>query len=62
MLVLSGKKNESFIIADAVEITVVEIRGDKVKLGFVAPDDISIDRRKVWEAKRREQTSQEETK
>lgn len=62
MLVLSGKKNESIVIADIVELVIVEIRGDKVKLGFNAPDDINIDRLKVWEAKRKAQASQEETK
>lgn len=50
MLVLSRKKDESVIIGDAIEITVVEIRGDKVRLGVVAPRDIPFHRREVWEA------------
>lgn len=51
MLVLSRKKNESIVIADMViEITVVEIRGDKVKLGIEAPESIAVHRREVYEA------------
>lgn len=51
MLVLSRKKNESVVIADmAIEITVVEIRGDKVKIGIEAPESIAVHRREVYEA------------
>ena len=51
MLVLSRKKNESIVIADMViEITVVEIRGDKVKLGIEAPESVAVHRREVYEA------------
>ena len=51
MLVLSRKKNESIVIADMViEITVVEIRGDKVKIGIEAPESIAVHRREVYEA------------
>jgi len=49
MLVLSRKKNESIMVGD-VEITVVEIRGDKVRLGFVAPKEVPVHRKEVWEA------------
>ena len=42
MLVLSRKKNESIVIDDRIVITVVEIRGDKVRLGIVAPPEISL--------------------
>lgn len=62
MLVLSRKKSETIVVADIVEITVVEIRGDKVKIGIQAPEDINVDRLEVWEAKRRKQANQEETK
>jgi len=50
MLVLSRKKDESIIINDQIRVTVVEIRGDKVRLGIEAPKDISVHRREVYEA------------
>ena len=50
MLVLSRKENESLVIGDEVEITVTEIRGDKVRLGIKAPDEVSIHRREVYDA------------
>lgn len=51
MLVLSRKKHESICIADnTVVITVVEIRGDKVRLGIEAPAEISVHRKEVQEA------------
>jgi carbon storage regulator len=50
MLVLSRKKNESIIINDHITVTVVEIRGDKVRLGIDAPKEISVHRREVYEA------------
>lgn len=50
MLVLSRKKNESIIINDNITVTVVEIRGDKVRLGIDAPKDVSVHRREVYEA------------
>ena len=50
MLVLSRKKNESIIINDNITITVIEIRGDKVRLGIEAPKEVSVHRREVYEA------------
>ena len=50
MLVLSRKKNESIIINDHIVVTVVEIRGDKVRLGIEAPKEVSVHRREVYEA------------
>lgn len=50
MLVLSRKKNESIIINDNITVTVIEIRGDKVRLGIEAPKDITVHRREVHEA------------
>jgi carbon storage regulator len=50
MLVLSRKNNESIIINDNITVTVVEIRGDKVRLGIEAPKEISVHRREVYEA------------
>ncbi len=50
MLVLSRKKDESIIINDTIRVTVVEIRGDKVRLGIDAPKDVTVHRREVYEA------------
>jgi carbon storage regulator len=50
MLVLSRKKNESIVINNDVIVTVVEIRGDKVRLGIVAPKEVPVHRQEVWEA------------
>jgi len=47
---LSRKKNESIVINNDITITVVEIRGDKVRLGIVAPKDVPVHRQEVWEA------------
>ena len=54
MLVLSRQRDESIMIGDNVEITVVDIRGDKVRLGIVAPTEISVHRKEVYEAIQRE--------
>jgi carbon storage regulator len=50
MLVLSRKKNESIIINDNIVVTVIEIRGDKVRLGIEAPKHVTVHRREVYEA------------
>ena len=47
MLVLSRKKDESIIIRENIVLTVVEIRGDKVRLGIEAPRDVPVHRREV---------------
>ena len=49
MLVLSRKKNESIVINDDITIVVVEIRGDKVRLGVEAPKDVPVHRREVFD-------------
>ncbi len=54
MLVLSRKKNESIVIDERIVITVVEIRGDKVRLGIEAPKDVAIHRQEVYDALVRE--------
>lgn len=50
MLVLSRKKNESIIINNNITVTVVEIRGDKVRLGIVAPKEVPVHRQEVFDA------------
>jgi len=54
MLVLSRQRDETIMIGDDIEITVVDIRGDKVRLGIAAPRSIQVHRKEVYEAIRRE--------
>lgn len=49
MLVLSRQKDEKIIIGDDVEITIVDVRGDKVRLGITAPREISVHREEVYD-------------
>jgi carbon storage regulator len=57
MLVLSRKKNESIVINDDITIVVVEIRGDKVRLGVEAPKEVPVHRREVFDAIRRNESA-----
>ena len=59
MLVLSRTKDESIMIGDDVEIIIVDVRGDKVRLGITAPRTISVHRKEVYEAIQREKAEQE---
>jgi carbon storage regulator len=61
MLVLSRKKNESIVINNDITIVVVEIRGDKVRLGVEAPKEVPVHRREVYEAIKRNQVAGEKT-
>ncbi|MBU0640608.1 MAG: carbon storage regulator CsrA [Planctomycetes bacterium] len=54
MLVLSRQRDESIMIGDNVQITIVDIRGDKVRLGIIAPAEIPVHRKEVYEAIQRE--------
>ena len=54
MLVLSRHRYQSIIIGDSIVVTVVDIRGDKVRLGIDAPTEIPVHRREVYEAIQRE--------
>lgn len=62
MLVLSRQRDESIMIGDDVEITIVDVRGDKVRLGITAPKTIPVHRREIYDAIQREkgQTSDSE--
>ena len=60
MLVLSRQKDESIMIGDNVEIIIVDVRGDKVRLGITAPKDISVHRREVYDAIQREKNEKKE--
>lgn len=59
MLVLSRKKDERIVIGDNITILVVEIRGDKVRLGIEAPREVSVHRQEVYEAIQRENAAAE---
>lgn len=54
MLVLSRQRDETIMIGDEIEITVVDIRGDKVRLGISAPTRIAVHRKEVYESIKRE--------
>jgi len=54
MLVLTRKVNESIVINDDIEVTIVEIKGDHVKLGITAPKDVSVHRKEVYLAIQKE--------
>ncbi len=54
MLVLTRKINEVIIIGDGIEIMLVDIRGDKVRIGITAPSDVPVNRAEVHQTKQRE--------
>jgi len=60
MLVLSRRKNESIVIADDIIITVIDVRGDKVRLGIDAPRDVSVHRQEIYDVLRRETQREED--
>jgi len=54
MLVLSRQRDETIMIGDNIELTVVDIRGDKVRIGIKAPPEIAVHRKEIYEAIKRE--------
>ncbi len=54
MLVLSRQRDETIMIGDNIEVTVVDIRGDKVRLGINAPPHVPVHRKEVYDAIKRE--------
>ena len=62
MLVLSRKKSESIIITDDIVVTVLEVRGDKVRLGIDAPKEVTVHRREVYDAIKRSDASKEDSR
>lgn len=54
MLVLSRQRDESIMIGDDVEIIIIDVRGDKVRLGIKAPKNIPVHRREIYDAIQRE--------
>jgi len=57
MLVLSRHKDESIMIGENVEIIIVDVRGNKVRLGITAPKDVSVHRKEVYKTIQREKTT-----
>ena len=60
MLVLSRQRDESIMIGDDVEIIIVDVRGDKVRLGITAPKSIAVHRREIYDAIQREKAEKKE--
>ena len=54
MLVLSRMKDEVIVIGESIRITIVEVRGEKVRIGIDAPRDVSVHRLEVFEAIKRD--------
>jgi carbon storage regulator len=54
MLVVSRARDETVMIGDDIEVTVLDVRGDRVRLGFTAPRDVPVHRKEVYDAIRRE--------
>ena len=54
MLVLSRQRDETIVIGDSIRITIVEVRGDKVRIGIDAPKDVSVHRQEIYDAIKRE--------
>ena len=54
MLVLSRQRDETIVIGDSIRITIVEVRGDKVRIGIDAPKDVTVHRQEVYVAIKRE--------
>ena len=50
MLVLTRRRDESIVIGDDITVTVVEIRGDKVRLGIIAPKVVPVHRAEIYRA------------
>ena len=61
MLVLSRQRDESIMIGDDVEIIIVDVRGDKVRLGITAPKSIPVHRREIYDAIQREKNEKKDS-
>ncbi len=60
MLVMGRQRDESIMIGDDVEITIIDVRGDKVRLGIISPKNIPVHRREIYDAIKREQAKNSE--
>ncbi len=54
MLVLSRQRDQTIVIGDSIRITIVDVRGDKVRIGIDAPRDVAVHREEVYDAIQRE--------
>jgi carbon storage regulator len=54
MLVLSRQRDETIMIGDHIEVTVVDVRGDKVRIGINAPTSVAVHRKEVYDAIKKE--------
>lgn len=59
MLVLSRQKNESIMIGDDIEVTIADVRGNKVRLGITAPKKVGVHRKEIYEAIQRENAEED---
>ena len=57
MLVLTRQRDESIMIGDNIKVTIVDIRGEKIRVGVEAPKDVGVHRQEVYDAIRRENES-----
>ncbi|HAP08611.1 MAG TPA: carbon storage regulator [Planctomycetaceae bacterium] len=57
MLVLSRQSDETIVIGDNIRVTIVEVRGDKVRIGIEAPRDVTVHRQEIYDAIRRDAQS-----
>lgn len=62
MLVLSRKRNEKILINNNITVTIVDIRGDKVRLGIEARKEVPVHRREVYDAIQREREAEQQQK
>ncbi len=62
MLVLSRKKNQGIMIGDNIEITIIEVQGDQVRIGINAPKSISVYRKELYEEIQQENKKAAENK
>ena len=60
MLVLSRKKDESIMVGDNIKLTIIEIRGDKVRIGIEAPRDVTVHREEIYKIVKKEKAEQDE--
>ena len=59
MLVLSRLKEEEIVIGDDIRVKILEVRGDKVRLGITAPRDVSVHRKEIYDAIQRDKGEQQ---